>query len=362
MGFYVARPTWLVLALAACTALAAAAAARADVFSIAPQTPASQARAIRAELDLARADEQRLADAAARALARAETAPLLSDRLTAQMDAAQLGEQHHAAEARVAILTGEFQQAEADIEAESAARAEAAAAAAAAAPAAASDPAAPPAPTGAAVAPATTPVPPEPGSTVLTFPVPTPGPVYPLGAQATVIGWPFQGSHLLFGNWESDNAVDLAVPVGTPVYAVTAGTIGPEIGPLDSTDPHLQGLRLHLVTADDEYYYAHLSTIVVAAGQSVTAGQLLGYSGEANGVAHLHLGERATAAVEQEGLSGASHWYDFATSGGSVPPPASLAVAPPVSAAPVAAAPSIAEAPIADPVAAAPVATDPVGA
>jgi murein DD-endopeptidase MepM/ murein hydrolase activator NlpD len=41
-----------------------------------------------------------------------------------------------------------------------------------------------------------------------------------------------------------------------------------------------------------EWYYAHLSKIIVRAGQHVQTGQLLGYTGEANGVAHLHLAQR----------------------------------------------------------------------
>ncbi len=115
---------------------------------------------------------------------------------------------------------------------------------------------------------------------------------YPLGVLGDLIGFPYQGTHTQFGNWESDNAVDIKVPVGTPVYAVTDGVIGQQIGPLDSSNPQLAGNRLHLVAGNNEYYYAHLSRLTVKAGQRVKAGQLLGYSGEANGVAHLHFAEK----------------------------------------------------------------------
>ena len=107
-----------------------------------------------------------------------------------------------------------------------------------------------------------------------------------------IIGVPYQGTHTDFGNWESDNAVDLAAPEGTPVYAESTGTIGDQIGPLDSNTPQLQGERLHLKTKGNEFYYAHLSKVVVKAGQKVKKGQLLGYSGVANGVAHLHLASK----------------------------------------------------------------------
>jgi murein DD-endopeptidase MepM/ murein hydrolase activator NlpD len=114
----------------------------------------------------------------------------------------------------------------------------------------------------------------------------------PLAQLGKIIGTPYQGTHTLFGNWESDNAVDISAPVGTPVYAVAAGTIGSQLGSLESGSSLLEGLRLHLVTSGNEYYYAHLSSLAVHAGQTVKEGDLLGYSGEANGVAHLHFAQK----------------------------------------------------------------------
>lgn len=96
------------------------------------------------------------------------------------------------------------------------------------------------------------------------------------------------------GNWESDNAVDLKMPKGSPIYAMSDGVIGPSFGPLNSNDPKMAGLRLHLNTKNNEYYYAHLSAFApgIKPGTKVKKGQLLGFSGVANGVAHLHLGFR----------------------------------------------------------------------
>jgi murein DD-endopeptidase MepM/ murein hydrolase activator NlpD len=119
---------------------------------------------------------------------------------------------------------------------------------------------------------------------------------YPLATRGKVIGVPYKGTHTLYGNWESDNAVDIATPAGTPVVALADGTIGPQFGPLQTGgDPRLEGLRLHLVTPGDEFYYAHLSRFApgVKPGVRVKAGQVIGYSGAANGVQHLHLGERS---------------------------------------------------------------------
>jgi hypothetical protein len=119
---------------------------------------------------------------------------------------------------------------------------------------------------------------------------------YPLAVRGTIIGCPFAigSTHSPFrppDNLASDDAVDIAVPTGTPVLAVTAGVIGTLIGPLDSADPHLAGLRLHLDAASHRFYYAHLSRIDVIPGQHVEAGQQLGLSGEAAGVPHLHFAQ-----------------------------------------------------------------------
>lgn len=111
--------------------------------------------------------------------------------------------------------------------------------------------------------------------------------LYPLGKRGPIIGTPYSGTHRR-GNWQSDNAVDIAVPVGTPVYAAADGVIGPRIGPQNSKDPRLAGLRVTVQGAGNSFYYGHLSRLTVSAGQHVTAGELIGYSGEANGTAHLH--------------------------------------------------------------------------
>jgi hypothetical protein len=121
-------------------------------------------------------------------------------------------------------------------------------------------------------------------------------PGYPLAVRGVVIGCPLVpgSTHSPAAppdNLASDNAVDLAVPVGTPVLAVADGTIGSLIGPLESDDPHLAGLRVHLDTPSDHYYYAHLSRIDVTPGQHVSAGQQIGLSGRAAGVAHLHFAQ-----------------------------------------------------------------------
>lgn len=135
---------------------------------------------------------------------------------------------------------------------------------------------------------------PTPGAPAL---APGSGPVGKPVRGGKVIGTPGVGTHAKAfnvaggsDNWESENANDIAVPVGTPIYAVTNGTIGPQFGSLGSGG-RFAGLRLHLNAAGNAYYYAHLSRFApgIRPGTRVRAGQLLGYSGSANGVAHLHI-------------------------------------------------------------------------
>jgi Peptidase family M23 len=140
------------------------------------------------------------------------------------------------------------------------------------------------------------------------------GYTYPLAAQGEIIGCPFVpgSTHSAFvapNNLASDNAVDIAAPVGTPVYAVTAGVIGPQIGALGSSDPRMAGLRVHLNAPGVRFYYAHLSRIDVVAGQYVQAGQQLGLSGSANGAAHLHFAQDVGNPAETVGALGACPFY-----------------------------------------------------
>lgn len=90
-------------------------------------------------------------------------------------------------------------------------------------------------------------------------------------------------------NWQSNNAWDIGMPVGTPIYAATDGVIGSDVG-VQASRPD-DGQRLTLNGQGNSFWYGHLSKIAVRPGQRVRAGQLIGYSGaSANGAAHLHIG------------------------------------------------------------------------
>lgn len=117
--------------------------------------------------------------------------------------------------------------------------------------------------------------------------------VHPLKGLGHFIGFPGQGTHSWYSppnNWQSDRAWDIETHVYTPVVAVHAGVIDHRIGPLPNSGSRFAGNRLYVNTPDgNSVYYAHLEKVVVRPGQQVEKGQLLGYSGSANGVPHLHI-------------------------------------------------------------------------
>lgn len=113
--------------------------------------------------------------------------------------------------------------------------------------------------------------------------------------KGQLIGRPGQGTHSYTSwpnNWQSDHAVDISLPRRTPIVAIADGVIcrncgfGPQGG-----GPRFAGNRLTMnygLNLGRNAYYAHLDEIVVRPGERVRAGQIIGYSGEANGSPHLH--------------------------------------------------------------------------
>jgi murein DD-endopeptidase MepM/ murein hydrolase activator NlpD/prophage tail gpP-like protein len=120
--------------------------------------------------------------------------------------------------------------------------------------------------------------------------------------QKNIIGYPYVGTHRDFGNWQSDNATDIRCKKGTPVYAVHDGTLGnygvlPGSGTVirnPTPSGQLAGNRVNIMGREQSSYYAHMMDLSAEIknlgreGMRIRAGQLIGYSGVANGVAHLH--------------------------------------------------------------------------
>lgn len=112
---------------------------------------------------------------------------------------------------------------------------------------------------------------------------------YPLAQRGKIIGVPYQGTHTL-GNWQSDNAVDIAVPVGTKVLSSVNGRVVKVNRAHAGDTGRFGGIAVTLQGPSRGIFYTHLSAASVRVGQTVSRGQVIGRSGSANGVAHLHYG------------------------------------------------------------------------
>lgn len=116
---------------------------------------------------------------------------------------------------------------------------------------------------------------------------------HPTGGKGKIIGHPYQGTHTI-GNWQSDNAIDFGVPVGTPLYAPSAGVIGPRFGSTGPASSRFGGSRLTIQGQGGapSWFMSHLNDFApgIKPGAKVTRGQLIGYSGSGNNVPHLHIG------------------------------------------------------------------------
>lgn len=89
---------------------------------------------------------------------------------------------------------------------------------------------------------------------------------------------------------------DFAVPVGTPVDAVSAGTVV-KAGPNGGGDGPAYGNAIVIKHANNTYsQYAHLSKIQVTIGEKVTKGEQIALSGNTGNSSgpHLHFEIRTT--------------------------------------------------------------------
>jgi hypothetical protein len=111
---------------------------------------------------------------------------------------------------------------------------------------------------------------------------------FPTGRRGKYIGFPHQGTHTL-GNWQSDNAVDISVPIGTAMVAVDDGVVlkvrhHPQgAGRFAGDQITIRGKH------GNSYFYAH-GVSGVKPGDKVRRGEKIGTTGSANGVPHLHIG------------------------------------------------------------------------
>ncbi|MFD4530273.1 peptidoglycan DD-metalloendopeptidase family protein [Streptomyces sp. NPDC058470] len=113
---------------------------------------------------------------------------------------------------------------------------------------------------------------------------------YTLPVEGATIG---TGYKVAGSMWSSGyhTGVDFVVPTGTTVKSVAAGTV------VSAGWGGAYGNQVVIQHADGEYsQYAHLSSLSVSAGQTVTGGQQIGLSGATGNVTgpHLHFEIRTT--------------------------------------------------------------------
>ena len=105
--------------------------------------------------------------------------------------------------------------------------------------------------------------------------------------------WPFPlGDGRESQNLHNDNAIDIAAPIGTPIFAIRSGTI------LIASDHGFGGGYGEYVVLDmdngAQALYGHMSKVVAVAGQTVNQGDIIGYvgsTGDSTGP-HTHLSIR----------------------------------------------------------------------
>lgn len=113
---------------------------------------------------------------------------------------------------------------------------------------------------------------------------------YPLAEKGKSIGGVSAHKSRPWGNWQSDQAVDIGIKQGVPVYAVANARVTKLGGSWSGGRGNPDGFNVTLQTGDNQWFYTHLkSRVALRVGQNVTGGQLLGTSGAANGVNHLHI-------------------------------------------------------------------------
>jgi murein DD-endopeptidase MepM/ murein hydrolase activator NlpD len=120
---------------------------------------------------------------------------------------------------------------------------------------------------------------------------------WPIGGTIRITQYfgdtPFADAHAALYSGHGHDGLDIAAPIGTPVHAALTGTIL-AIGNTDAIKgcysfgkwvmiKHSNGLNT---------MYAHLSEIDVSAGEQVSTGDVIGYSGETGYATgpHLHFG------------------------------------------------------------------------
>ncbi len=135
------------------------------------------------------------------------------------------------------------------------------------------------------------------------------GPLASVGAVVAGYAYPVPAAYateaIAIRSHHDYPAVDISLPVGTPIYAMVDGRVSSAAGDAGVYEPDRGGRcgNTIVLTGVDgiAYTYCHLSSVAVTAGDDVLAGQPMGLSGGQPGAPgagnttgpHLHLSIRA---------------------------------------------------------------------
>lgn len=96
--------------------------------------------------------------------------------------------------------------------------------------------------------------------------------------------------HPISGEYKPHNGVDVAIPSGTPLYAITDGKVEIAVNDQGSSTTSWGNYVKIKHTDGTSALYGHMSTVMVTVGQTVKSGQVIGKSGNSGSStgAHLH--------------------------------------------------------------------------
>ena len=97
--------------------------------------------------------------------------------------------------------------------------------------------------------------------------------------------WPITSNAVIRGYFYGHRAIDILMPIGSPVVAVADGVV-------ESAGWHAYGYgNVIMIDHGDgtKTLYAHLNSVNVAAGQTVSQGELIGETGHTGNSTHPHL-------------------------------------------------------------------------
>ena len=112
----------------------------------------------------------------------------------------------------------------------------------------------------------------------------SPLPQTPRDDNAPVFVWPVAGNVIsnfgAIGNGERNDGINIATPMDTPIHAAAGGTVTYSGNELKNYG------NLVLIKHEDGYVtaYAHADKLLVSRGDTVTKGQVIGYSGSSGDV------------------------------------------------------------------------------